>query len=141
MSEFSQIVKEGTQKVGSWIKRFFLLLLVLAAVGAGAYLWVISWTYSEGTRAGTLIKISEKGVTFKTFEGQLNLGGFQSDPDAGVTGNIWDFSVAKKDVYQQLQDFEGQQVKLHYRQRYRAMPWQGDTEYFVYKVEPVKKLE
>ena len=125
--------------MGQWVKRFFLVVLLLAALGAGGYVWVCSWTFSEGTRAGTLIKISLKGVVFKTYEGQLNLGGFQSDPESGVTGNIWDFSVGRKEIYQELQAYEGRQVKLHYRERYKAMPWQGDTNYFVYKVEPVKR--
>ncbi len=141
MSEFNQVVKEGAQKVGRGIRRFFLVILLVAATGGGVYLWVCSWTYSKGTRAGTLIKISYKGVVFKTYEGQLNLGGFQSDPDSGIAGNIWNFSVADDEIYQKLQDYEGRQVKLYYRQRYKAMPWQGDTEYFVYQIEPVKPAD
>ena len=137
MSEFKQVVNEGLKKVGSWIKRFFLIVLLLAIAGGATYVWVSSWTYSDGTRAGNLIKISKKGVVFKTFEGQLNLGGFQQNVD-GVSGNIWDFSVPKKDVYEQLQNFEGKQVKLFCRERYKAMPWQGKTNYFVYKVEQVE---
>ncbi|MCO6479794.1 MAG: hypothetical protein J5I94_24365 [Phaeodactylibacter sp.] len=137
MSEFKQVVNEGLKKVGSWTKRFFLILLLLALAGAGGYIWVSSWTYSDGTRAGNLIKVSEKGVVFKTYEGQLNLGGFQQDVD-GVTGNIWNFSVPDKEVYQQLQNLQGKQVKLYYKERYKAMPWQGDTEYFVYKAEQIK---
>ena len=137
MSEFKQVVEDGAKKVGSKIKRFFLILFLLAVVGGGLYFWVCNWTYSKGTRAGSLIKISYKGVVFKTYEGQLNLGGFQNNPN-GVTGNIWEFSVWKDEVYEELQDYEGKQVKLHYRQKYKAMPWQGDTDYFIYKVELVE---
>lgn len=138
MSEFKQVVKEGTNKVGSWIKRFFLIIFLLGIVGGGAYLWVCSWTYSKGTRAGNLIKISQKGVVFKTYEGQLNLGGIKANDQSGLSGNIWDFSILDDEVYNTLQNYEGQQVKLYYKQRYKAMPWQGDTDYFIYEVELVE---
>lgn len=138
MSEFQQVVKEGAGEVFGWTKRIFLGLLVLALVGGAIYVWVGGWTYSEGTRSGYLIKISKKGTVLKTYEGQLNLGGFQSDPQAGVMGNIWEFSVAKNDIYEQLQQYQGQQVTLSYRERYITFPWQGDTHYFVYKVDLIR---
>ena len=138
MSEFKAVVKDGWVKVVSWIRRFFLVLLLVIMAGLGVFVWVSGWTYSDGTRAGDLIKISRKGVVFKTFEGQLNLGGFQAGGNDGLSGNIWDFSVTDKDVYQKLQTFEGKRVKLHYKQRYRAFPWQGKTEYFVDEVTPVE---
>jgi hypothetical protein len=138
MSEFNQVVKSGFQKIFSSVKRFFLVVLLLGILGGGLYLWVCNWTYSKGTRAGTLIKISYKGVVFKTYEGQLNLGGFRQDAGEGISGNIWEFSVWEDEVYDILQDYEGKQVKLYYREKYKSMPWQGDTEYFIYKVEEVK---
>ncbi|HMO41184.1 MAG TPA: hypothetical protein PKC76_18340 [Saprospiraceae bacterium] len=142
MSEFRQVIKEGADEVKrkTWrfTRRTLLILLLLGVLTGAGYLWVCSWTFSEGTRAGTLIKISRKGVVFKTYEGQLNLGGFQSDGQSGVVGNIWNFSVLKKDVYKELQMYEGQQVKLHYRERYKSMPWQGDTAYFIYDIERVE---
>ena len=138
MSEFKQVVQEGKKKVVSGIKRIVLILLALAIVGGASYVWVCGWTYSQGTRAGTLIKISDKGVVFKTYERQHNLGGFQQSSTNGVVGNIWDFSVAKRDIFEKLQNYEGKQVKLAYKQRYKAFPWQGDTEYFVVSVEEVK---
>ena len=137
MSEFKQVVNEGLKKVGSWIKRFVLIVLLLAIAGGAGYVWVSGWTYSDGTRAGNLIKISKKGVMFKTYEGQLNLGGFQQNSD-GISGNIWEFSVRDREVYGQLQSLQGKQVKLYYKERYKAMPWQGKTNYFVYRVEKVE---
>jgi len=141
MSEFQQVVKDGADKAGSILKKGVLLLLLLAAIGTGLYIWGSNWTYSDGTRAGTLIKLSRKGVVWKTYEGQLNLGGFQESGDEGIVGNIWNFSVPKKKFYQKLQEYEGQRVRLHYREVFNAMPWQGKTEYFVYEVELVGKKE
>ncbi|MEL6656440.1 MAG: 6-phosphogluconate dehydrogenase [Bacteroidota bacterium] len=137
MSEFQQVVKEGAESIGRKIKRFFLILLGVLLVGGLLFVWVAGWTFSEGTRAGELIKISKKGVVFKTYEGQLNLGGFQSD-NAGIVGNIWEFSTTKGDIYSRLQELEGKKIKLHYKQRYKPMPWQGKTDYFIHKVELIE---
>lgn len=141
MSEFQQVVKDGADKVGNVFKKVLLAILLLAVVGAGLYVWGSNWTYSDGTRAGTLIKLSRKGVVWKTYEGQLNLGGFQEGGNDGIVGNIWNFSVPKKRFYEKLREYEGQRVRLQYREVYNAMPWQGKTEYFVYDVELVKKKE
>jgi hypothetical protein len=138
MSEFTETIKSGAQKVLDWVKRFFVVLLILGILGTGGYLWVCNWTYSDGTRAGALIKISRKGVVWKTYEGQLNLGGFRAAGDDGLSGNIWEFSVWDGDIYKELQKYEGQKVILHYRQKYKAMPWQGKTDYFIQSVEVVK---
>lgn len=137
MSEFNQVVEEGVKKVGQTTRRIILGILLLAIIGLGVYLWVCNWTYSEGTRAGTLIKMSYKGVLLKTYEGQLNLGGFQTNGQDGVVGNIWEFSVWSDDIYKELQNFEGKRVKLHYRQKFKAMPWQGKTDYFIFKVDSI----
>jgi hypothetical protein len=142
MSEFGQVVKEGAQEVGRkavWgIRRILLFALVLGVLAGGIYLLWSNYTYSEGTRTGYLIKISRKGVLLKTFEGQLNLGGFQQPGQPAVMGNIWEFSVRDRAVFEKLQQVEGKQVTLFYKEKIRAMPWQGDTNYFVYAVEPVR---
>lgn len=139
MSEFTQVIKSGTNWIKDMVKRFFLIILTLLVLGSGVYLWVSNWTYSRGTRAGYLIKISKKGVIWKTYEGQLNLGGIQpGDQASGMIGNIWDFSVPKSDFYEKLQQYEGRHVKLSYRQIYNNMPWQGKTTYLVYDVVPIE---
>jgi hypothetical protein len=78
-----------------------------------------------------LFKISKKGAIFKTYEGQLHLGG----STILTTQSTWDFSVKNAAVYQTMQQFEGKNVKLHYREMVGAFPWQGDTNYIVYQVE------
>ncbi len=112
-----------------WI---FLAGFLVFSVGYYVYR---TYTISEGTRTGTLFKISKKGVVFKTFEGQIHLGG-----SAVMTQqSVWDFSAKNAAVYDQMQQYEGKLVKCHYRQLVDPFPWQGDTDYIVYAVELVNQ--
>lgn len=134
MSEFKQVVKEGAGKVYSKAKRLFFIALAVATVVALFSLWVATWTYSDGARLGYLMKASHKGVVFKTYEGQLNMAQVQY----GAPPLVWDFSVKNRAVYDDLMHLEGKQVRLHYREPYKVLPWQGKTGYIVDKVEAVE---
>lgn len=131
-------MKENTR---TWKSRFksFLLKVLLGVVALCALtIWICSWTYSEGTRAGQLIKISEKGVVFKTNEGELNMGGLRmGNPNDGLEGNLWQFSVLDERIIKELERSEGKRVKLSYKERYKSMPWQGETNYFITNVEVI----
>lgn len=123
------------------MKRFLFLLsliLILALMIGGYYLL---GNYSQGTRAGVVQKLSRKGVVFKTWEGQLNLGGFNTDETSGgVAPTIWEFSVRSKnqDVLKDLEDasLKGNRVKLYYDEKFIRLFWLGETKYFVHKVVP-----
>ncbi|GGD14608.1 6-phosphogluconate dehydrogenase [Flavobacterium orientale] len=114
------------QKVAKYFKRF-LFFLILAVF---AFFTVIYYVpYSEGFRSGELIKISRKGVVFKTWEGEMS---------QGISGaQIFKFSIANKEkqVVADLEKYQGKYVKLTYVERYRAFSWWGDTRYFVTHVE------
>ncbi len=131
MSEFKQVVEEGAKKVMSKAKRALLILLGVAVIAGLGYLWVCTWTYSDGARSGYLMKVSYKGVVFKTFEGQLNMAQAQY----GAPPLTWEFSAKDRAVYDELLRLEGKQVRLHYREPYKVLPWQGKTGYIVDKVE------
>lgn len=123
----------------SKIKSLLIKLLIGLVVVCALILWMSSWTYSEGTRAGQLIKLSEKGVVFKTYEGELNLGGLRTgNTNDGLEGNLWQFSVLDESVISDLIKAEGKRVKLGYKERYKAMPWQGETNYFITNVEVIE---
>ncbi|MBK8196597.1 MAG: 6-phosphogluconate dehydrogenase [Lewinellaceae bacterium] len=109
----------------SWI-----LVVILIASGIG-YFTYSQMSYSDGFRSGQLVKISRRGVLFKTYEGSLNLS-----PNGLMTN--WDFSAKNDQVAKKLEESEGKLVRLHYRQRYRVFFWQGDTEYIVDAVEVVQ---
>jgi len=113
------------------------LFLILVA-GLVIYYFIAGFTYSEGNRAGILIKFSKKGYVFKTFEGELNIGGLGNLPNTVQMNNIWEFSVTNPAVADSLMTMEGEKVALHYHQVIKNFPWQGDTEYFVDHVERIK---
>ncbi len=123
------------------MKRFILIVLLLSTVLFAGYYFYCNITYSEGTRAGYLVKISKKGMVFKTLEGQMNLGGINGgDMSAIVSKDYWEFSVPKDNpaVFEELQNYEGKQIKVSYKQKIKAFFWQGDTDYFVYDVELIE---
>jgi hypothetical protein len=112
-----------------------LVFIVLAGVG-----YYLFGNYSDGYRAGTVIKLSRKGLVFKTYEGELNLGMGIHDAGSSVSiSNVWNFSVQSSDstclAMLDTAMLSGKRAKLHYREKFVAVPWQGDTKFLVYKVE------
>lgn len=116
-----------------------IVFLVLAFLVAGLF-YYFQGNYSEGNRAGTVMKVSRKGLIIKTFEGELNLGMGIHDGSSNIAvSNIWLFSVSSSDSASlRMLDtamMTGKRAKLHYREKFVAVPWRGDTKYQVYKVE------
>ena len=113
--------------------RYVLMALLLAIAGLSLWTWLtLSWAYSEGTRAGILQKFSHRGWLCKTQEGDLVLAQF---PVAGVTPQIWQFSVRDQAVSAQLERAVGARVQLHYTE-HPGVPSTcfADTRYFVDRV-------
>jgi len=122
------------QKATTFLKKLLVVLFLSGIVFSGVYYFYRTYTLSEGTRTGILFKISKKGKLFKTFEGQLQLAGTAIMNKE----SSFEFSVENEDVYNTMQQLEGKNVRLHYKEMVDAFPWQGDTDYMVYRVEEVK---
>lgn len=109
--------------------KLVLVGILLAPIALFAlYTWsALTWSYSEGERAGILQRFSQKGWICKTYEGELAM---TSVP--GVMPVIWDFSVRDDAVAQQMRDAIGKHVALHYTE-HRGVPGTcfGETNYFV----------
>lgn len=112
------------------MKKIIFLLVLFVSLGVGAYCAFIYYVpYSEGVRSGELIKISRKGVLMKTWEGEIS---------QGISGaQIFKFSIEDKEkkVIFDLQKYQGNYVKVYYKERYKNISWLGDTNYFITKVE------
>jgi hypothetical protein len=131
MNNFLQSVKKFFIKIG-----FTLLGIALLVT-----LYFSFFHYSEGNRAGTVIKISKKGYLLKTWEGELNLGMVITDNGGAAVGaqnNIWEFSIDNKDeLINKLVDANktGKRVQLKYKELYFKLPWEGDTKYIVTDIQ------
>lgn len=106
-----------------------LLLSALAAILVlfALYTWfTLSWSYSEGERAGYLQKFSKKGWLCKTWEGEILLSSMP-----GAIPERFAFTVRDETVVKQLQNAMGQRVQITYEQHV-GIPTScfGETEYF-----------
>lgn len=111
-------------------KILFVVLTTIFLMAAGWFAFIYYVPYSKGTRAGELIKFSNKGVVFKTWEGEIS---------QGISGaQIFSFSVLdqEKEAIKALNEYQGQYVKLEYIERFGTFSFWGDSKYFVTKVIP-----
>jgi hypothetical protein len=119
------------------MKKFgIIVLIVLIAVLAFLYFG----TYSEGTRAGIVMKVSKRGAIFKTWEGQMNLQTFGAIKDPNnIISETFTFSVERgnDELIAKLNKaaLSGQRVNLIYIERYIKVFWRGDTKVFAIDVE------
>lgn len=136
-SGFKDRMKRGARKVFRWT------LGIVAIVSIAMFSFYYWGVYDEGIRAGIVLRISKKGMLFKTYEGQLNLETFGALKGASPIMESFNFSVEQDEaeVIKELQEvaLTGERVNLHYKKRYVVFPWRGDTKYFITKVERVKK--
>ena len=115
-------------------KRVFIVLLsVLGAAIAlfALYTWfTLTWSYSEGERAGYLQKFSKKGWICKTWEGEILLSSMP-----GAIPERFAFSVRDDRVAKDLMAATGKRVVLSYAQ-HKGVPSScfGETEHFIEKV-------
>jgi len=111
------------------MKKVLFIILALIIIGFSSYYAFVYYaSFSNGVRAGQLVKFSKKGIGFKTWEGQISIE---------ATQPIWNFSVQDNlpEVIKKLQELQGENVKLTYIERYKTFPWLGETKYFVTNVE------
>jgi hypothetical protein len=84
--------------------------------------------YSDGKRAGNVIKFSHKGMIFKTWEGELIQRNLSLAPS-----DTWHFSVQDPAVAKQIEDAmsKGQHLDMEYCEKFYKFFWQGETNYFI----------
>jgi hypothetical protein len=115
-----------------WRMRLILAAVVIVPVLLFAlYTWTtLTFSYSQGERAGYVQKFSQKGWICKTWEGELAMANLP-----GAMPEIFHFSVRDDAVARQIERNMGRRVSLTYEQ-HRGVPTScfGETEYFVTNV-------
>jgi hypothetical protein len=123
-------------KASEKISVSFLLMFGIGGLGYGG-MYVVKATggmlpdYSEGVRTGYLTKISKKGVFWKTWEAEMQVG-------AGEQAAIqqpWHFSIAADDLAEKVRTNLGKKVMVEYKE-WILMPYSiGDSGYVADKIQ------
>lgn len=122
------------------LKKIGIVILILF-IGILSFLYY--GTYSVGTRAGIIMKVSKKGAIFKTWEGQMNLQTFGAVKDPNnIISETFVFSIEgdNKELIDKLNEaaLSGQRINLHYIERYIHVVWRGDTKIFAIDIDMQK---
>jgi len=102
---------------------------------------------STGERCGEIIKFSNKGVFFKTWEGEMILGGGSTN----AVNQTFCFSIdgSRKrnenveDLVSKIQEalISGKRTRIKYVQEMKRAPWRSERHYFVQSVIVETSLE
>jgi hypothetical protein len=114
-----------------WIPTVLILVIVTPILIF--ILWAaitLNYSYSKGTRAGILQKVSKRGWLCKTWEGELQMTAIP-----GAAPEKFIFSARSDSIAAVLSQMSGQHVVLTYEQ-HKGVPGScfGDTEYFITEV-------
>lgn len=93
--------------------------------------------YSTGIRSGYITQLSEKGVIYKTNEGQLQLG---QGSQASLHGS-WNFSIDDTKLLSDAQNYlnNGSLVKVKYTEWVIAPAWISKSGYIITDIEVIDK--
>ena len=114
--------------------RAFSIVVGVVVLLVAAWIWVaLSFSYSQGERAGYVQKMSSKGWVCKTWEGEIAMVTLP-----GAIPDRFAFTVRDEAVVKKINTMTGQRVVLIYAQ-HKFLPTQcfGETEYFVTDVRAV----
>lgn len=110
-------------------------VIVVPIVVLALYTWIsLTWSYSEGTRAGYVQKFSHKGWICKTWEGEL--------AQVNIPGSLSEkflFTVRDAKTVDYINASLGKRVALTYEE-HRGVPTTcfGDTRYYITAVRVVE---
>ena len=93
--------------------------------------------YSEGARTGVVVKLSQKGLVFKTWEGEMNVGSASAGEGGVMVPTVFQFSITDPAVIATVSEAaeSGRKTTLMYKQKL-VLPWrQGSTSYLIVGVK------
>ncbi len=107
-------------------KIIWTLLLLLLLGGGGFCYFKFFWVFSDGTKTGELNSLTYTGYIFKTYEGEMILTGYGNKNSSGtVQSKNFKFSVADKEIAEQITQMTGMRITVHYKEYKGTLPWRG----------------
>jgi hypothetical protein len=115
-------------------------LAAACATGGSYYVYNMAYKYSEGSRTGTIFKLSEKGRLCKTWEGQMMMNGYGAIGAQG-TAVAFEFTVMDEALVEKIRDAErrSKNVELEYRQAKWTLSCLQESEYVVTGIKEIDR--
>lgn len=135
----------ASQKAFNWpvirqYARKYLLYLFAFVVIAATILFYLKYyhTYSEGYKEGYLLKFSQDGALFKTFEGEMTFN--NPFPETSITPitSKFKFSVTSSTLASQFDTIQRKLIVVHYKKKNGTLLWRGESKFIVDSVR-IKK--
>lgn len=114
-----------------------LAIIIVGLVGFGYFRFY--FVFGEGVRSGQLNYVVYKGVVWKTYEGKLIQTGIRSQSSGTIQSNTFEFSVADKELAEQLMKQSGKTMDIHYKEYFGRLPWRGQSKYIVDRIEAIRE--
>jgi hypothetical protein len=124
-----------------------LVVLILIAGCAGGCEMLNRTTYIKGSRVGYIVKFAERGLFWKSYQGEVNMGGVLNGSMGGVAPSVWNFSLDNQQRHGENLDSlvtainaflgQGKPVKITYCAPFFSWPWRSSSRYMVQSVEAI----
>lgn len=120
-------------------KRIIIVVSVVILLSLSLFLYVrYGYVYREGVNAGEINYFQREGWIFKTYEGKMIQTGYNShNPKSSIQSNEFKFSVRKGVVADSLMRCTGKSVQIHWNYYMGTLPWRGNSNYIVDRIEYV----
>lgn len=116
---------------------FMLIVLSSILIFSSKIFGGLNIEYSSGQRTGVPLKISRKGVYWKTWEGELSLQMMKAGENGRMVNMIFTYSVSSDSIAQIIESRakSGDVVTLHYKEYFLRGFMYGETSYDIIAVE------
>ena len=123
-----------------------IVLVIIAGCTGGCEL-LNRTEYIKGSRVGYIVKFSQRGLFWKSYQGEVTMGGVLNSAMGGATPNTWTFSLDNQarrgenvdSLVTMINTFlgEAKPVKISYYAPFFSWPWRSSCRFLLQKVESI----
>ncbi len=131
-------IKEATiERRGNSVKMMLMLIILAMVLFLGWWVWQYYFhPYRVSQEKGWIMKVSNEGSLFKTFEGEMVSEGYVDESIPAITTNF-KFSIPNDTLAREAMRWsqDGKRIILTYNEYKGNVAWRGNSRNVVTKIE------
>ena len=136
-------IKEATiERRGNSLKILMLLLIIAMLAFLGWWMWQYYFhPYRISQEKGWIMKVSNEGTLFKTYEGEMISEGYVEDILVAMHSDF-QFSIPTDSLARDAMRWSsnGKRIVVTYNEYKGSVLWRGNSKHVVTKIEPDTNL-